>query len=466
MGRDREELRRILGLAYLCVTAGPVHNDRVRAPTASEDVNAHYLDHVLHVAESRPVQASEDIVGQNGIKLLAKGAQINGKVRDRLLLHKLRKPLEDCIQVVDGVMPDAFGPIGEALFDQHPLLKAVCSHDLYPSAPKTLATLKLSGPVQSLLTVYAEHQGDRLKHTAGVAMLALALSRRLLPGEPERHRMLALAGLLHDVGELYIDPQYMRPGTPLGPAQWRHVASHPVIGERVLRNMPGAGKDVANAVLLHHERLDGFGYPRGVRGADFPANGQILAAAEWLMALIENGMTPMTRASVATKLIPGEFSRELTEAIAAASAGALPSAAARASVPAPVEEAIPRVIGIAATLQRFREARPWIEAHIATARPALRAVLEAGLQRLLRIQTAFSSTGLDAHDPEALSAVLSEQLDAELQVELLTVVGELEWRIRELKRESLLRAGQLPAAESDVMRELIGRLMAQPEAVD
>lgn len=431
-----------------------MHNDSVTAETSPE-VNPHYLDHVIRVSESRPVEACEDIVSHNGIKLLAKGAQINAKVRERLLMHKLQKPLEDCIQVADGVMPESFGPLGEALFEQHPLLKAICAHDLYPSAPTTLATLKLSAPLQSLLTVYAEYQGDRLKHTAGVAMLALALARRMLPGETEQHRMLALAGLLHDVGELYIDPQYLRPGTPLGPAQWRHVASHPVTGERVLRGMLGAGREVANAVLHHHERLDGFGYPRGVQGAALPMAGQILAAAEWLMALIENGMTPLARASVATRLIPGEFSRELTEAIAAAAQGAVPAAAGE---PAPLEAAIPRVVGIAARLQRFRDARPWLEERIAAAPPALRAVLEAVLQRLLRIQTAFSSTGLDAHGPDALVAVLAEQRDAKLQVELMTVVGELEWRLRELERESLLRAGLLQAAESAVMSELMARL--------
>lgn len=431
----------------------------VAADPASE-VNPHYLDHVIRVSESRAVEAAEDIVSQNGIKLLAKGAQINGKVRERLLMHKLQKPLEDCIQVTQGVMPESFGPIGEGLFAQYPLLKALCAHDLYPGAPTTLATLKLSIPVQSLLTVYAEHQSERLKHTAGVAMLALALARRMLPGESERHRMLALAGLLHDVGELYIDPAYMRPGTPLGPPEWRHVASHPVVGERVLRHMPGAGKEVASAVLHHHERLDGFGYPRGVQGTALPVNGQILGAAEWLMALIETSMTPMTRASVATKLIPGEFSRELTEAITAAALGDN-SPTAPVADPMPLESAIPRVIGIAQTLERFREARPWIDQRIASARPGLRAVLQAGLNRLLRIQTAFSSTGLDTHDPDALVASLAEQRDAELQVELMTVVGELEWRLRELERESLLRAGLLPTEQSAVMRELIAKLKGE-----
>ena len=164
----------------------------------------------------------------------------------------------------------------------------------------------------------------------------------------------------------------------------------------------------------------------------------------------------MTRASVATRLIPGEFSRELTEAItAAAQTGPMPAAVAD---PMPLESAIPRVIGIAAALERFQQARPWIDERLAAAKPALRAVLEAGLQRLLRIQTAFSSTGLDAHDPDALFAELADQRDATLQVELMTVVGELEWRLRELERESLLRAGTLGPDDSAVVRELIARL--------
>ena len=422
---------------------------------ADPEVNPHYLDHVIRVAESRSVEATEDILTPGGMKLLAKGGHIDARMRDRLLMHKLQKPLEDCIQVAHGVTPESFGPIGQALLDQHPLLRALCAHDLYPAAPATLASLKLSGPIQSLLTMYAERQGDRIRHTAGVAMLALALARRLLPGETERHRMLALAGLLHDVGELYIDPALLRPGTQLGPPAWRHVASHPLIAERVLRGMQGAGREVAEAVLNHHERLDGFGYPRGVQGAALPLNGQILAAAEWLMALIENGLTPITRASVATKLIPGEFSRELTEAITAAAQRMPPAPPAE---PTPLDAAIPRVVLIAAMLQRFHIARPWLDERIAAAAPPLHAVLDVVLQRLLRIQTAFSSTGLDALDPQTLVATLSTQQDAELQEELMTVVGELEWRLRELERESLLRAGLLPAQDGAVIHELMERL--------
>ena len=65
------------------------------------------------------------------------------------------------------------------------------------------------------------------------------------------------------------------------------------------------------------------------------------------------------------------------------------------------------------------------------------------------------------HTAESRAVELSEQRDADLQVELMTVVGELEWRMRELERESLLRAGLLPADESAVIRELIARLKGQ-----
>ena len=267
-------------------------------------------------------------------------------------------------------------------------------------------------------------------------------------------RTAASAG---QVNPHYLDPAFLRRGAPLQAEQWRQIVSHPVIGHHVLRHLDGGGAELAELVLGHHERLDGFGYPRGVLGAALPMNGQILAAGEWLMALIETSMAPMTRASVATRLIPGEFSREITEAITAAAQGD-DAQDALAADPMPLESAIPRVVGIIGMLERFREARPWRDQRIAAARPGLRAVLEAGLQRLLRIQTAFSSTGLDTHDPDGLVASLAEQRDAKLQVELMTVVGELEWRLRELERESLLRAGLLPSEESAVMRELITRL--------
>jgi HD-GYP domain-containing protein (c-di-GMP phosphodiesterase class II) len=436
----------------------------VNDPVADDpnQVNPHYLNYVVATTEHHAVEVTEDIVSGNGIKLLAKGARIDPGVRDRLLQHKLQKPLEDCVQVVGGVVPERFGPIANALLTDFPLVATLCRGDgTAQPIPASLMRLKLSGPVQSLLTVYSEYQGDRLRHTVGVAMVAMALGRKLVPGDIDRHRLLALAGLLHDVGELYIDPEHLKRGAQLKPEQWRHIVSHPVIGHRVLKDMEGAGPAIANAVLVHHERLDGFGYPRGVAGSALPLDGQILGAAEWLMALLESGLMPLARASVATRIIPGEFSPELVHAISDAAAH---TDAGQSGPPTPLEDAVPRVARIGATMRRFTQHRGWIDEQIGKARGELRRTLSSGLERMQRLQTAFSSTGLNTADAEVLLRQLAALQDPLIHLEVITIVQEIEWRLRALERETTLRGGLLKPEEDAVMRELIARLTGKQAA--
>ena len=424
---------------------------------AAEGVNSHYLDHVVATGQAHDVEVTEDIVAGNGIKLLAKGARIDAGARERLLQHKLRKPLEVCVQVIGGVMPTRFEPVGEALLEKHPLLRALCASARARAAPASLAALTLSMPMQSLLTVQAQFQQERLEHSVGVAMLALSLARRLLPDDIERHRVLATAGLVHDVGELYIDPDYLRKDTRLAAEQWRHIVTHPLVGHRVLRDMVGAGRAVAEAVLLHHERLDGFGYPRGVAHEAFTLDGQILAAAEWLMGLVESGVSPLTRARMAERLVPGEFSVAVLEAVSTAAREA-PDLPIELSAATPLEEAVPRIERLAATLERFRDLRAWIDERIATAGAELHLVLATGLNRMLRIQASFSSTGLDAHNPRHLLGELAALQDPKVYTEIMTLVREMEWRMRELEREQRLRASLLPAQDGAVIGDLIQRL--------
>jgi HD-GYP domain-containing protein (c-di-GMP phosphodiesterase class II) len=430
--------------------------DAIQADTGN-GANPHYLDHVMAVSTTLAVEASEDIYAGNGMKLLARGARVDARVRDRLLEHKLHKPLEECVEVIGGVIPARFGPIAEQLAEQHPLLGTLCAQQRGLPVPVALSTLSMSMPMQSLLTVYASYKEDRLQHTVGVAMLALALARKLHPGDVDAHRTLALAGLVHDVGELYIDPAYLRRDAPLRPEQWRHIVTHPLVGHRVLRDMVGAGAAVADAVLNHHERLDGFGYPYGVRNRELPLNGQILAVAEWLMALIESDRTPLSHARLAAALMPGEFNRAILEILAAA-ARTSDEVVSTAALPLPLEEAIPRAQRIADTLRRFRDLRPWIDERIAGADTGLKHLLEIGLVRMQRVQTAFSSTGLDAGDPDRLLRELAALLDPQVHIEVVTVVRELGWRLRELEREQLLRASVLSASDQSVIRELIDRL--------
>ena len=431
---------------------------------AADAVNPHLLDRMVAAGATRAVEVTEDIVASNGVKLLAKGARIDPAMRERLLEHKLRKPLEQCVNVADAGITERLRPLAEELLDRHALLAALCAPARAQPVPESLSKLRLTPPLLSLLTLYGECPGDRIAHCVGVAMLALALARRLGPGDIERQRQLATAGLLHDIGELYIDPAYLQRGARLEPEHWRHIVTHPLVGHRVLAGIDGAGPAVADAVLQHHERLDGFGYPRGI--VEVSAEGQILGAAEWLMALIESGVAPVERASVAIKLLPGEFGDPLLAEISAAASTSNESLAIIATA-TPLEDEVGRVERIAGTMQRFAEARAWIDEQIAGAEGETRRALETGLGRMLRIRAALARTGLDTEQPGLLLRELAALNDPHLHLEVMTVIGELEWRLRELERETLLRAALLPGSGGEVLRSIAIRLRgAAPAGAD
>ena len=422
-------------------------------------VNPHYLDHLLATAEQREIEATEDIVSGSGVKLLARGSKISASQRERLLQHKLQKPLEHCLGLSEGLTPQRLMDVAQALLQRHGLLASLCAHPRARPAAESLGQLPLSAPLQALLTLYAQRGPDRLEHAVGVALAALGLGRRLLPGDLEAHRLLKLAGLMHDVGELYLQPDYLRRDLPLHAEQWRHLVSHPIISQRVLRDIEGGGPELAELVLSHHERLDGFGYPQGLRGeAQLGMAAQILAAAEWLVGLMESGASAVVHASIATKLIPGEFSDALLEELRQVSADSggpqgLPDEAAS------LADALPKAVRVATVLRSFRRSREQIEARLADASPALRSMLELFLHRLQQLQTSFTSAGLDAGQPEHVFDELVAE-SGPVKVEVVSLVREFSWRMRELERESLMRASQLSVDDQALLQGLIDTLKA------
>jgi len=428
-------------------------------PSAAEEepVNPHYLDHLVAASASHDVEAMEDIVTPGGVKLLARGARIDAATRERLLAHKLSRPLEQCIGVSGGVTPEQIGQAAERWLDEQPLLRALCADDPGLALPQSLPRLRLSPALQSLLHLYVQRQPDRLRHAVGVALVAKALARRLLPGDVDLQRRIGLAGLLHDVGELYLDPVFLQRGTPLQAEQWRQIVSHPVIGHRVLRDLDGGGAELAELVLGHHERLDGFGYPRGLQGEQFAPATQALAVAEWLTGLMEQGPGAGIHASIATKLIPGEFGEPVLELLrAAARASGAPPRLTEA--PGSLADALPQAVHVMEVLARWRAARGSFDERLASASPELRDLVMLCRHRLLQLQASFTSAGLDAEHPEKLVRELADDEGGPLQQELLSLMREFHWRIGEMKREVLLRAHQMSPDDQALVHSMIAAL--------
>jgi HD-GYP domain-containing protein (c-di-GMP phosphodiesterase class II) len=104
-----------------------------------------------------------------------------------------------------------------------------------------------------------------LSHAVDVATTAVTIGKLL---HLSRHQLLALARgcLMMDIGLAMVDPQVLNKAAPLTPAERDLIKSHPQMGYELLRAMQPADILANTIALQHHERQDGQGYPRGLRG--------------------------------------------------------------------------------------------------------------------------------------------------------------------------------------------------------
>ena len=123
-------------------------------------------------------------------------------------------------------------------------------------------------------------------HSAEVARFAEAMGRRL-DIEPDEQRLLSLASLLHDVGTVGVSERVLLKPGPLNAQEREVVEEHPRIGAQVVSQVP-ALRPLAPAILHHHERYDGTGYPNGLAGDDIPVPARLIAVADAFSAMMHD----------------------------------------------------------------------------------------------------------------------------------------------------------------------------------
>jgi putative two-component system response regulator len=144
-----------------------------------------------------------------------------------------------------------------------------------------------AGPTEAVLLSLAKVVEQRDNHTAGhcerlaFTGVALGVAMRL----DSRHLLsLYLGGYLHDVGKVGIpDSILFKPGG-LSDQEWETMRTHPVRGEEICRPLKSL-KPVLPLIRHHHERLDGTGYPDGLRGSDVPLLARVLQVVDIYDAL-------------------------------------------------------------------------------------------------------------------------------------------------------------------------------------
>ncbi len=244
-----------------------------------------YARHLSVVNETNSVVASEDIVNENGVLLIKKGAKISTKLADRVIRHKLTQPLEHSVNLSNVIDGGRLYKLFQEFLNNHSdcqslhevaklatLLKEQCTH--YSHYP--LLTQKL--------TVLAMQRPQDFQKGLFCGWLSLAITHRLKMSASEQQSAF-LAGLLHDCGMLHISTEILDKKGALTAEEWRAIQSHPLIADMFLREVPGLPPEVCRAGLEHHERGDGTGYPKGRFEDEITRVGQIVALTDTLCAI-------------------------------------------------------------------------------------------------------------------------------------------------------------------------------------
>ncbi len=116
------------------------------------------------------------------------------------------------------------------------------------------------------------------RHSASVARYARAIAKQAGMSQSEQE-LVHIVGLVHDIGKFILPDHILKANVPLSDDDWNLIKMHPQQGADVVSSLEGYGP-VAKIVLAHHERIDGKGYPRGLKGDQIPEMSRIISVAD------------------------------------------------------------------------------------------------------------------------------------------------------------------------------------------
>lgn len=423
----------------------------------SDSVNQHYLERVMDLAEERHVAAVEDIFDARGMKLIAKGTRISRALEEKLIVHRLRKPLESCLELEGGIdiktIVAEARRLSETIEPVAYILNAANQGKVSPF--DVLGAVEFGSAMSMMLTITERGGQAALTHSVMVSLLSICLANKLGLSAKEQSTV-ALAGLLHDIGELYIEPRYLHPERRLLPHEWRHVIVHPRIGKMLINELEDYPQAVAIAVAEHHERFDGAGYPGQIKGRHISVAGQILSVAEMISELLMEADNPLERAELALKIIPNEHAYELVSAISSTLRMPHPTSSRKSEIPS--DEANERAKILFDHISVVVETGDKMSELTCLQTAKAKDLLEQTVNRIDIIQRAFFSTGIDSCEREDTAA------NRTILFEAIVATKEIQWRLRDVARDLALRSAALEASEAEAFRPLIAMLDAEPDS--
>jgi hypothetical protein len=402
--------------------------------TAFGRANPHALAAILEASETKRIIAATDIFDISGTKLWASNQPVSAALQRKLLDRQLRQPLESCLVAQDGVTSiSLLESLNELLQGDTPLAPILRMHGA--RLAREAAYLPLHPVAQLLLTAAESARPQAYAH----AVTAMALNGALMAGsggDVASIRLAMLCGLLHDIGEMYIAPQHGEADADrdLDFASYQQLVVHPHVGSLIVAQLTNYPASLARAVLEHHERLDGSGYPHALLADRFSPLGRLLAVTEATLGAVRSPFDSLLRASVALRAVPGEFDLGWVGRVS------------EAACAQPPQKSVMEPADIQARLEALGDLLTAAETNVAAVAGrskllAMKKALELSQFLIGRLRAGWNESGL--WNPNAMAAADAAEVEA--------LEDELYFRLRGVQRATLLAAGKLPPEESAVL---------------
>jgi len=412
-----------------------------KSDNAFGTANPHALATILEASETKSIIAATDIFDISGTKLWAANQPVSASLQRKLLDRRLRQPLESSLIAEDGVTPASLTQALQALVEgESPLAPMLRPHAA--RLAREAAQLHLHPVAQLLLTAAQTARTQAFDH----AVAAMALNGALMAsngGDTPEIRLAMLCGLLHDLGEMYIDPRYgeAEADRDLDFISYQQLVVHPHVGYLLVAQLTNYPSAVSRAIAEHHERLDGSGYPHALRGDKMSPLGRLLAVTEASLNAVRGPYDHLLHASVALRAVPGEFDLNWVGKVTQAACAQPPQKAVME--PADIQA---RLAALSGVLTAAESNVSQLAAH--TELPAMKSALDLSQFLLGRLRAGWNESGM--WNPRAMVSADAAEVEA--------LEDELYFRLRGVQRATLLLAGQLPPAEASALGALCDSL--------
>jgi HD-GYP domain-containing protein (c-di-GMP phosphodiesterase class II) len=139
------------------------------------------------------------------------------------------------------------------------------------------------GTVKSLAAAIDGKDPYTRGHSERVARFSLAIAERMNLSDEEMEK-LRISALLHDVGKIAIDDKILKKPAALTDEEFEIMKQHPQRGYKIMSQIP-AMKDFLPGMYMHHEMINGQGYPQGLKGDEIPMQARIVSVADTFDAM-------------------------------------------------------------------------------------------------------------------------------------------------------------------------------------